>query len=104
MFLAVLNESLKFGCLGCRYNKGTGWEIYNVINGLAFTQCKGYMSVALSQLISFCECRPKKAISLKVLTNNPAKLWYERNGFVPQAIIGDFVHMVYDEAIQSISR
>lgn len=103
MFIAVLNETLKFGCLGCRYNKGIGWEIYNVINGLAFTQCKGYMSAALNQLISFCECRPQNAISLKVLTNNPAKLWYERNGFVPQAIIGDFVHMVYDGAIQSIS-
>ena len=103
MFIAVLNETLKFGCLGCRYNKDAGWDIYNVINGLTFTQRKGYMSVALNQLIRFCGCRPQNVISLKVLTNNPAKVWYERNGFTPQATAGGFVHMVYDRSIQVIS-
>ena len=97
MFLAVLNETLKFGCLGCRYIRGTGWDIYNVINGSSLTQRKGYMSQAMNELINFCGCRPHSPITLKVLTKNPAVLWYKRNGFVQVRSAGDFVHMVYNK-------
>jgi len=96
MFIASLNEKIKFGCLGCRYMKNIGWDLYNIINGLSFTQKKGLMSIALQQLLSFCQClRPEASITLKVLANNPARFWYEKNGFVVLENNSDYVLMEY---------
>jgi hypothetical protein len=96
MFIASLNEKIRFGCLGCRYVKSIGWDLYNIINGLSFTQRKGLMSTALQQLLSFCECRPAASITLKVLASNPARFWYEKNGFACLEVNSDYVLMEYD--------
>lgn len=82
MFVAELNEKIRFGCLGARYTNDKEWDIYNVINGSEATQGKGYMSVALQKLISFCHATTHAKISLKVLNTNPAQHWYKKNGFV----------------------
>ncbi len=96
MFIALINQKIRFGCLGCRYSEAEGWDIYNVINGSSATRGRGFMSVALQQLISFCQCKPQAPITLKVLANNKAHLWYEKNGFVTRQTNADFILMEYD--------
>jgi hypothetical protein len=95
MFIASLNETVRFGCLGCRHVKGVGWDLYNIINGLSTTQRKGLMSVAMKQLLVFCQYRAPSPITLKVLSSNPARYWYEKNGFVNLEEHAGFMVMKY---------
>ena len=95
MFVAELNEKIRFGCLGARYINDKEWDIYNVINGFEATQGKGYMSVALQKLISFCHATTHVKISLKVLNINPAQHWYKKNGFVVTRSEDFYLRMEY---------
>lgn len=95
MFIAVLNDNLRFGCLGARFFHGYEWDIYNVINGLNTTQRRGYMSSALRLLIDFCSCRTHSRVSLKVLRSNPAQYWYLKNGFRLAGVVDNYLEMVY---------
>jgi len=95
MFIAELNGRLRFGCLGSRYTKDNEWDIYNVINGSESTQGKGYMSVALQKLISFCQYRAHAIICLKVLNTNPAQYWYKKNGFLVTRSEDFYLRMTY---------
>jgi len=96
MFIACLNDSFRFGCLGCRYTNDKEWDIYNVINGDKSTRRKGYMAAALKSLISFCNCRPHAKISLNVLDTNPAQYWYKKNGFIITKAMDTYFRMEYN--------
>lgn len=99
MFIACLNDSVRFGCLGCRYMNDKEWDIYNVINGDESTRRKGYMAAALKILINFCNCRPHAKISLNVLSTNPARYWYKKNGFIVTKAMDTHLRMEHNSTI-----
>lgn len=104
MFIACLDDSVRFGCLGCRYINDRTWDIYNVINGDKSTRGKGYMATALKSLIDFCHCRPHEKISLNVLKTNPARYWYKKNGFIITKAMETYFRMDYNSEILEQSQ
>jgi RimJ/RimL family protein N-acetyltransferase len=96
MFIASLDDGIKFGCLGCRYVDDKEWDIYNVINGDESTRRKGYMAHAIKKVIDFCNCRHRAKISLNVLNTNPARYWYIKNGFIITHTTDSYCRMEYD--------
>jgi RimJ/RimL family protein N-acetyltransferase len=67
------------GCMGFRVVEHEA-DVYNVILGREDLAGQGLMSAALQTLLRFAEGQSDR-ISLKVLKDNPAVGFYERNGF-----------------------
>lgn len=83
MFIVEFIEQLsstRIGCLGFRMIDGD-IDIYNVIRGKRIDN-KFTMGDALKLMLNFiCSEFPEKNIVCKVLTDNPAIAWYEKNLF-----------------------
>lgn len=86
----------KIGCIAFR-NLEDYIDIYNVILGEKQYGKKGLMGDALKILCNYLADKYNKEISLKVLSENPAKFWYEKNGFEPIYEQDDFIFMKLDK-------
>jgi RimJ/RimL family protein N-acetyltransferase len=77
----VMVEGRKIGCMGVRLLEG-GVDVYNVILGVKGYGRKGIMSAALNGVCAYGRfLYPGRPVQLRVLTDNPAVPWYEKNGF-----------------------
>ena len=79
MFVITNNNSL-VGCMGIRLINDE-WDVYNVILGNLKYSKKGIMSIAFLKMIEHALSLKKTKISLKVLKNNPAIIWYKKQNF-----------------------
>lgn len=79
MFIVLVNQ-IPIGCMGIRL-VGEVWDVYNVILGLEEYGGKGYMSCAFHEMLNFANGCLQIPITLQVLKNNPAIMWYRKNGF-----------------------
>ena len=79
MFVITNNNSL-VGCMGIRLINDE-WDVYNVILGNLKYSKKGIMSIAFLKMIEYALSLKKTKISLKVLKNNPAIIWYKKQNF-----------------------
>jgi RimJ/RimL family protein N-acetyltransferase len=80
-YMFILNyEENKIGCIGYRLLDGLV-DIYNVILGNKSFASKGLMSFAIKLLCSYILDNYKSDITVRVLLDNPARKWYEKNGF-----------------------
>lgn len=84
LFMVVAGEE-PVGCIGIRFRDGV-WDVYNVIRGSDSRGSAGFMSLALAAVIEFARGRRPAAVRADVLTDNPARAWYLRNGFI---LVGD---------------
>jgi RimJ/RimL family protein N-acetyltransferase len=94
IFIVELNNQFPIGCMGIRKLENE-WDAYNIILGESEFGGKGYMSIAFKKMLDFasnCESLP---ITLKVLKENPAVTWYEKNGFKKIAIEDSHFYMKY---------
>ena len=83
------------GCIGFRLLDDV-IDIYNVIIGDKNFLSKGFMSIALQTLCSFIkDCYPNE-ITVRVLRNNPAIAWYEKNYFKTCYVKEDHIGMKLD--------
>jgi ribosomal protein S18 acetylase RimI-like enzyme len=97
MFIVVAGEEAA-GCLGVRV-LGDTLDIYNVIGDERFNG-KGYMSRGLRMMTKFAlERYPRRPLRLKVLKNNPAIQWYERNGFQRVGVADDHLDLEFDSSV-----
>jgi RimJ/RimL family protein N-acetyltransferase len=79
-FMFVVELSMEpVGCMGFRIVDGEA-DVYNVILGRRDLAGQGLMSASLRTMLRFAEGRSHR-VSLKVLKDNPAVAFYERNGF-----------------------
>jgi RimJ/RimL family protein N-acetyltransferase len=77
----VERDGQPIGCMGVRLFGGEA-DVYNVILGVPEAAGQGLMSAALARLCRFARTLAEE-VSLKVLKDNePARAFYERNGFV----------------------
>ncbi len=81
-------KGLKIGCIGFRL-AGEVIDVYNVILGEKKFGGRGIMGRALRLMCSYIKDIYNKEITLKVLSENKARLWYSRNGFVEAGREGD---------------
>jgi len=58
-------------------------DIFNVIRGCTTPTSKGFMSISLRQICCSITKLTPLPVVISVLNDNPAKLWYLRNGFIP---------------------
>ncbi len=79
MFVVVVND-VSIGCMGIRLLDGN-WDVYNVILGLKNYGGKGLMSNAFQAMLQFADSRHPNQITLQVIKENPAIVWYQKNGF-----------------------
>ena len=79
MFVITNNNSL-VGCMGIRLINDE-WDVYNVILGNLKYSKKGIMSIAFLKMIEYALSLKKTEISLKVLKNNSAIIWYKKQNF-----------------------
>ena len=93
MFVVTKNNSL-VGCMGIRLINAE-WDVYNVILGDFKYSKKGIMSIAFIKMLDFALSVKKTRISLKVLKNNPAINWYEKQNFEITNSNKDFYTMIY---------
>lgn len=70
----------KIGCIGFRLMDDV-IDIYNVILGNKEFGERGIMGRALKLMCSYIMDNYNKEITLKVLSENKARLWYLKNGF-----------------------
>lgn len=96
MFIVEAEEST-IGCMGIRLLEGM-WDIYNVILGDERFSKKGYMSQALRVLCSFAIGISNVRLGAKVLSDNPALMWYCRNGFQVVARHSDHIEIELDKS------
>ena len=80
----VQADQLTIGCMGIRQIDDV-WDVYNVILGSDKHSGKGLMSQAFQTMLAFATTRAPRPITLKVLKQNPAVTWYQKNGFVISA-------------------
>jgi ribosomal protein S18 acetylase RimI-like enzyme len=80
ILLMTIFRNEAFGCMGVRLI-ADHWDVYNVILGLPELGKKGYMSRSLQVMLRFARSIKWAPITLKVLKENPAVRWYERQGF-----------------------
>ena len=98
MFM-VIADSKAIGCLGIRV-LDDGLDIYNVILGDERFGRKGIMSRGIRMMMKFaCDRHPGLPVRLKVLKNNPALQWYERNGFHAIGAGDDHVALKFDGSV-----
>ena len=76
----VMEADAARGCLGVRMRDGE-WDIYNVIRGTRTIGSRGFLACGLKMLVAFARSRAELPVRAIVLAENPAVLWYERNGF-----------------------
>ena len=93
MFIVVVNQ-IPVGCMGIR-RIDEEWDVYNVILGMAKYGKIGIMSMALQSMIKFASTKESLPITLKVLKQNPAVSWYQKNGFVVDSDKGEYFRMIY---------
>jgi RimJ/RimL family protein N-acetyltransferase len=79
MFVVVVND-VSVGCMGIR-KIDNEWDVYNVILGLSKYGGNGIMFKCFQNMLKYINQLDNLPISLKVLKNNPAIGWYEKNGF-----------------------
>ena len=94
MFVIVV-EGQSIGCLGFRYINGQV-DIYNVIRGVPSVATRGFMGKALRMMCSCAWERYPGVQSAKVLRNNPAINWYNRNGFKTVSVYAEYVEVELD--------
>ena len=78
------------GCMGLR-RLGDAADVYNVIRGRHDRGSRGAMSLALRALAETAAGRLRLPVRARVLTGNPARSWYESNGFVVVQTLPDHV-------------
>ena len=100
MFVIINNNSL-VGCMGIRLINDE-WDVYNVILGNLKYSKKGIMSIAFFKMIEFALSLKKTKISLKVLKNNPAIIWYKKQNFEIINSNENFYTMIYKNNINTI--
>ena len=100
MFVIINNNSL-VGCMGIRLINDE-WDVYNVILGNLKYSKKGIMSIAFFKMIEFALSLKKTKISLKVLKNNPAIIWYKKQNFEIINSNENFYTMAYKNNINTI--
>lgn len=81
-------KGLRIGCIGFRL-VGEVIDIYNVILGDKKFSGRGIMGRALRLMCSYIRDNYNEEITLKVLSENKARLWYMQNGFVEACREGD---------------
>jgi RimJ/RimL family protein N-acetyltransferase len=79
MFL-VCYDDLRIGCMGFRLIDNV-IDIYNVILGIEDYSGQGLMSKAMALMNQFIASRYHHPVTAKIVKNNPALKWYEKNGF-----------------------
>ena len=100
MFVIINNNSL-VGCMGIRLINDE-WDVYNVILGNLKYSRKGIMSKAFFKMIDYALNLKKTKISLKVLKNNPAIIWYKKQNFEIINSNENFHTMIYKNHINTI--
>ena len=100
MFVIINNNSL-VGCMGIRLINEE-WDVYNVILGNLKYSKKGIMSIAVFKMIDHALSLKKTKISLKVLKNNPAIIWYKKQNFEIINSNENFHTMIYKNNINTI--
>ena len=79
MFVVIVND-VSVGCMGIRKIENE-WDVYNVILGRSEYGGNGIMFKCFQNMLKYINQLDKLPITLKVLKNNPAIGWYEKNGF-----------------------
>jgi RimJ/RimL family protein N-acetyltransferase len=96
MFI-VEAEGQSIGCMGIRLLVD-GWDVYNVILGATELTGRGLMGRAFQLMLRFARERRQHPIKLKVLKQNPAIGWYQKNGFHIMDDGGDHFVMLHSAA------
>jgi RimJ/RimL family protein N-acetyltransferase len=87
---------LPIGCIGFRMIDGAA-DVYNVIIGEAGYKRKGLMSSSLALLCSYIINEHAKVIGIKVIkTNEAARNFYLKNGFIAVTVDVDHISMSLD--------
>ena len=95
----VLASDKAVGCLGVRV-LDDALDIYNVIGDERFNG-KGYMSRGIRMMTKFARERyPHLPLRLKVLKNNPAIQWYQRNGFTTISDGDDHIELEFNGSVR----
>jgi len=92
--LIVLVNDQPIGCMGIRFLENE-WDVYNVILGEIRYEKKGFMSKAFQVMLKFASSTNNNPITLKVLENNPAVIWYQKQGFEIITKIKNHYQMVF---------
>lgn len=93
MFIVEL-DGRPVGCMGFRLLDGLA-DVYNVILGDAAEGGRGLMSRALRLMLTHARTLTDRA-GLKVLKDNPAVGYYQKNGFHVVKDAGDHLEMTLD--------
>lgn len=96
MFI-VEADGRSIGCMGIRL-LANSWDVYNVILGATELTGRGLMGRAFQLMLRFARERRQHPINLKVLKQNPAIGWYQKNGFQIMADGGDYFVMLHSAA------
>jgi RimJ/RimL family protein N-acetyltransferase len=94
IFILELNDLTPIGCMGIRRLENE-WDAYNIILGESAYGNKGYISRGFQTMLDFAIKEENLPITLKVLKQNPAVTWYEKNGFQKMSDDGDHFYMKY---------
>ena len=92
-------DGLNVGCIGFRLIDDV-IDIYNVIIGDKRFLSKDIMRSAFALMYNFIINKYKNDITVKVLINNPARKWYEKNNFFIVYEKEDYVFMKLNREIE----
>jgi RimJ/RimL family protein N-acetyltransferase len=95
MFIIKLND-FSIGCMGFRLIDHV-IDVYNVILGKKKYGKKGYMSIALNTMCNYAFNTYKLPVTVRVLKENPAVKWYQKNGFIIKQSYKDYFYMEADD-------
>jgi RimJ/RimL family protein N-acetyltransferase len=93
MFVVIVN-GVSVGCMGIR-KIDNEWDVYNVILGLSKYGGNGIMFKCFQNMLKYINQLDNLPISLKVLKNNPAIGWYEKNGFTKSKEDANHFEMIF---------
>jgi len=85
-------EGTRIGCIGFRFINNT-IDVYNVILGDKKFGGRGIMGKALKLMCSYILDSYGREITLMVLPENTARLWYIKNGFEEAGSGKDYIPM-----------
>jgi hypothetical protein len=77
----VMQAEQAIGCIGIRLRSGV-WDLYTVIRGIRSSSSAGFMAAGLRLVVDFARDVRPVAVRADVISDNPARSWYLRNGFV----------------------